>query len=203
MKFHNGSAGIGLMVFGLLLSVNTHMQIPAGEAVVQAFGGDARTSSGLHVIALIGLLFIMAGFVMAWLYYRKIAWIRFKLFLFMMGFAALFPLVTEQSMFLLKWNASGAEAIEYIARESSCSYDGDEEEGNMDCTVKVNNYGTNTELVSLSPGMIDEFEYKAKTLKAPPHSQQTYEITFKAQGHDDVSMSGSFDEPEFQIEVLN
>ncbi|MDI3409862.1 hypothetical protein QKW52_03210 [Bacillus sonorensis] len=41
MKFHNGSAGIGLMVFGLLLSVNTHMQIPAGEAVVQAFGGDA------------------------------------------------------------------------------------------------------------------------------------------------------------------
>ncbi|MED2945220.1 hypothetical protein P4282_22685 [Bacillus swezeyi] len=202
MELYKGSAGISLIIFGLLLGANTHQQVSAGEAIFCFLGGPVRSSAGLHYISVMGLVLMITGFVLASLYYRKVAWIRLKLLLFIIGFTALYPLVTEELMFFLKWNARGADALEYITRESSCGYSDDQEEGKMDCTVKVNNYGKNAQLVSLSPEMIHEFEFKAETLTAPPHSQRTYEITFTAPGNESVSMTGFLEEPEFEIEVV-
>lgn len=202
MKLHKGSVGIGLIVFGLLFGANTHQEFPAGETIIRMFGGPVRSHGGLYYAAVAGIFLVIAGFVLASLHYRKTPWIRFKLFLFIMGLTALYPLVTEQLMVFLKWNATGPDAVEYISRESTCSYDGDEDGGEMNCTVKVNNYGANTERVSLSPGNVYEFHFKPETLEAPPHSQKTYDITFTAPGNEDAGMSGDIEAPEFVIEVL-
>ncbi|MFN2747843.1 hypothetical protein ACINLE_20505 [Bacillus sp. z60-18] len=164
MKLHKGSAGICLMVFGLLLCAKTHRQVSAGEAVLHFWGGPVQSSAGLHYVSLAGLLLMITGFALTSLYYREVAWIRLKLFLLIIGFTAVYPLLTEQLMFLLKWNASGRDTVEYIQQASSCEYDGDEEGGNMDCTVKLNNDGKETELVMLTPRIVDGFAFKAETV---------------------------------------
>ncbi|MCY7780310.1 hypothetical protein P9D36_20655 [Bacillus haynesii] len=194
MKVHTGLVGIILIVLGLLISAENHQSVSVADALL--------SQSARSIMVLICMLMLIAGFIMAWRYYYGVPWIRFKLFLFIIGISVFYPLVTEQLMLLQKWNAQGDDAVEYIKKGSSCSYQGDMEDGSMDCEVKVNNYGKNTERVQLTPEMINEFDFQPEELELPPHSQETYSVTFTAPGNEDAFASGIEEEPKLKIEVL-
>ncbi|MGO4900373.1 hypothetical protein ACG2QI_15310 [Bacillus sp. GM2] len=72
----------------------------------------------------------------------------------------------------------------------------------MDCEVKVNNYGKNTERVQLTPDMGNEFDFQPEELELSPHSQEMYSVTFTAPGNEDVYESGMEEEPRIKIKVL-
>ncbi|MSO00539.1 hypothetical protein BHT95_18720 [Bacillus paralicheniformis] len=197
MKVHTGLAGIILIVLGLLISAENHQSVSAADALLGFFGLPVR-----NLVVLICMLMLIIGFIMAWRHYDGVPWIRFKLFLFIIGISVFYPLVTEQLMLFQKWNAQGDDAVEYMTRGSTCSYEGDMEEGSMDCEVKVNNYGKNTERVQLTPDMGNEFDFQPEELELSPHSQEMYSVTFTAPGNEDVYESGMEEEPRIKIKVL-
>ncbi|WP_252607342.1 hypothetical protein [Bacillus paralicheniformis] len=197
MKVHTGLAGIILIVLGLLISAENHQSVSAADALLGFFGLPVR-----NLVVLICMLMLIIGFIMAWRHYDGVPWIRFKLFLFIIGISVFYPLVTEQLMLFQKWNAQGDDAVEYMTRGSTCSYQGDMEEGSMDCEVKVNNYGKNTERVQLTPDMGNEFDFQPEELELSPHSQEMYSVTFTAPGNEDVYESGMEEEPRIKIKVL-
>ncbi|MCY7797825.1 hypothetical protein [Bacillus haynesii] len=194
MKLHTGLVGIILIVLGLLVSAENHQSVSVADALL--------SQSARSIVVLICMLMLIAGFIMAWRHYYGVPWIRFKLFLFIIGISVFYPLVTEQLMLFQKWNAQGDDAVEYMTRGSTCSYQGNMEEGSMDCEVKVNNYGKNTERVQLTPDMVNEFDFQPEELELSPHSQETYSVTFKAPGNEDAFASGIEEEPKLQIEVV-
>ncbi|MCY7838322.1 hypothetical protein MOB49_21615 [Bacillus haynesii] len=194
MKLHTGLVGIILIVLGLLVSAENHQSVSVADALL--------SQSARSIVVLFCMLMLIAGFIMAWRNYYGVPWIRFKLFLFIIGISVFYPLVTEQLMLFQKWNAQGDDAVEYMTRGSTCSYQGNMEEGSMDCEVKVNNYGKNTERVQLTPDMVNEFDFQPEELELSPHSQETYSVTFKAPGNEDAFASGIEEEPKLQIEVV-
>ncbi|MBU8685218.1 hypothetical protein CHCC20375_2633 [Bacillus licheniformis] len=194
MKLHTGLVGIILIVLGLLVSAENHQSVSVADALL--------SQSARSIVVLFCMLMLIAGFIMAWRHYYGVPWIRFKLFLFIIGISVFYPLVTEQLMLFQKWNAQGDDAVEYMTRGSTCSYQGNMEEGSMDCEVKVNNYGKNTERVQLTPDMVNEFDFQPEELELSPHSQETYSVTFKAPGNEDAFASGIEEEPKLQIEVV-
>ena len=194
MKLHTGLVGIILIVLGLLVSAENHQSVSVADALL--------SQSARSIVVLFCVLMLIAGFIMAWRHYYGVPWIRFKLFLFIIGISVFYPLVTEQLMLFQKWNAQGDDAVEYMTRGSTCSYQGNMEEGSMDCEVKVNNYGKNTERVQLIPDMVNEFDFQPEELELSPHSQETYSVTFKAPGNEDAFASGIEEEPKLQIEVV-
>ncbi|MCY7846628.1 hypothetical protein MOD79_10150 [Bacillus haynesii] len=189
-----GLVGIILIVLGLLVSAENHQSVSVADALL--------SQSARSIVVLFCMLMLIAGFIMAWRNYYGVPWIRFKLFLFIIGISVFYPLVTEQLMLFQKWNAQGDDAVEYMTRGSTCSYQGNMEEGSMDCEVKVNNYGKNTERVQLTPDMVNEFDFQPEELELSPHSQETYSVTFKAPGNEDAFASGIEEEPKLQIEVV-
>ncbi|WP_420954621.1 hypothetical protein [Bacillus haynesii] len=194
MKLHTGLVGIILIVLGLLVSAENHQSMSVADALL--------SQSARSIVVLICMLMLIAGFIMACRHYYGVPWIRFKLFLFIIGISVFYPLVTEQLMLFQKWNAQGDDAVEYMSRGSTCSYQGNMEEGSMDCEVKVNNYGKNTERVQLTPDMVNEFDFQPEELELSPHSQETYSVTFKAPGNEDAFASGIEEEPKLKIEVV-
>lgn len=194
MKLHTGLVGIILIVLGLLVSAENHQSVSVADALL--------SQSARSIVVLFCMLMLIAGFIMAWRHYYGVPWIRFKLFLFIIGISVFYPLVTEQLMLFQKWNAQGDDAVEYMTRGSTCSYQGNMEEGSMDCEVKVNNYGKNTERVQLTPDMVNEFDFQPEELELSPHSQEMYSVTFKAPGNEDAFASGIEEEPKLQIEVV-
>lgn len=194
MKLHTGLVGIILIVLGLLVSAENHQSVSVADALL--------SQSARSIVVLFCMLMLIAGFIMAWRHYYGVPWIRFKLFLFIIGISVFYPLVTEQLMLFQKWNAQGDDAVEYMTRGSTCSYQGNMEEGSMDCEVKVNNYGKNTERVQLTPDMVNEFDFQPEELELSPHSQETYSVTFKAPGNEDAFASGIEEEPKLKIEVV-
>ncbi|MCY8737621.1 hypothetical protein MOD71_19120 [Bacillus haynesii] len=194
MKLHTGLVGIILIVLGLLVSAENHQSVSVADALL--------SQSARSIVVLFCMLMLIAGFIMAWRNYYGVPWIRFKLFLFIIGISVFYPLVTEQLMLFQKWNAQGDDAVEYMTRGSTCSYQGNMEEGSMDCEIKVNNYGKNTERVQLTPDMVNEFDFQPEELELSPHSQETYSVTFKAPGNEDAFASGIEEEPKLQIEVV-
>ncbi|MCY8266177.1 hypothetical protein MOD14_00380 [Bacillus haynesii] len=194
MKLHTGLVGIILIVLGLLVSAENHQSVSVADALL--------SQSARSIVVLFCVLMLIAGFIMAWRHYYGVPWIRFKLFLFIIGISVFYPLVTEQLMLFQKWNAQGDDAVEYMTRGSTCSYQGNMEEGSMDCEVKVNNYGKNTERVQLIPDMVNEFDFQPEELELSPHSQETYSVTFKAPGNEDAFASGIEEEPKLKIEVV-
>lgn len=194
MKLHTGLVGIILIVLGLLVSAENHQSVSVADALL--------SQSARSIVVLFCMLMLIAGFIMAWRHYYGVPWIRFKLFLFIIGISVFYPLVTEQLMLFQKWNAQGDDAVEYMSRGSTCSYQGNMEEGSMDCEVKVNNYGKNTERVQLTPDMVNEFDFQPEELELSPHSQETYSVTFKAPGNEDAFASGIEEEPKLKIEVV-
>ncbi|MCY8352236.1 hypothetical protein MOC99_20780 [Bacillus haynesii] len=197
MKVHTGLVGIILIVLGLLISTDNHQSVSVADALSGFFKLPVR-----NLVVLICMLMIIAGFIMAWRHYYGVPWIRFKLFLFIIGISVFYPLVTEQLMLFQKWNTQGDDAVEYMKSGSTCSYQGDMEEGSMDCEVKVNNYGKNTERIRLSPDMMSEFDFQPEELELSPHSQETYSVTFTASGNEDAFASGIEEEPKLKIEVV-
>ncbi|MFC1287444.1 hypothetical protein [Bacillus paralicheniformis] len=197
MKVHTGLVGIILIVLGLLMSAENHQSVSAADALSDFLGLPVR-----NLVVLICMLMLIIGFIMAWRHYDGVPWIRFKLFLFIIGISVFYPLVTEQLMLFQKWNAQGDDAVEYMTRGSSCSYQNDMEEGSMDCEVKVNNYGKKTERIQLTPDITSEFNFQPEELELSPHSQETYSITFTAPGNEDVDESGMEEEPRIKIKVL-
>lgn len=197
MKVHTGLAGIIMIVIGLLISAENHQ----GASVADALSGFLKLPIR-NLVVLICMFMIIAGFIMAWRHYYGVPWIRFKLFLFIIGISVFYPLVTEQLMFFQKWNAQGDSAVEYMKRGSACAYQGDMEAGSMDCEVKVNNYGKKTERVQLTPDIINEFDFQPEELELSPHSQETYSVTFTAPGNEDAFASGIEEEPRLKIKVV-
>ncbi|KAA0835399.1 hypothetical protein KM911_20215 [Bacillus paralicheniformis] len=197
MKVHTGLVGIFLIVLGLLISAENHQSVSAADALSDFFRLPVR-----NLVVLICMLMLIIGFIMAWRHYYEVPWIRFKLFLFIIGISVFYPLVTEQLMLFQKWNAQGDDAVEYMKKRSTCSYQSDMEEGNMDCEVKVNNYGKKTERIQLIPDITSEFDFQPEELELSPHSQETYSVTFKAPGNEDVYESGIEEEPRMKVEVV-
>ncbi|MCY7772444.1 hypothetical protein MOB66_16180 [Bacillus haynesii] len=197
MKVHTGLAGIILIVLGLLISTDNHQSVSVADALSGFLKLPVR-----NLMVLICVLVIIAGFIMAWRHYYGVPWIRFKLFLFIIGISVFYPLVTEQLMLFQKWNTQGDDAVEYMKRGSTCSYQGDMEEGSMGCEVKVNNYGKKTERIQLTPDMVNEFDFQPEELELSPHSQETYSVTFTASGNEDAFASGIEEEPKLKIEVV-
>ncbi|MED2999347.1 hypothetical protein P4265_09345 [Bacillus velezensis] len=106
-------------------------------------------------------------------------------------------------MFLIKRNATGSEAVEYIKNKSSCNYKTMDDQLNMDCSVKVNNYGKNTELIFIYPNNNDDGPgFKPKKLSVPPHSQKIYSINYTAAADVDYSFMSETDSPNIKIDVV-
>ncbi|MPQ27445.1 hypothetical protein [Bacillus paralicheniformis] len=172
MGRYKGVLGIGLLIIGLILGVNYHQNVSAGDVIFRSLGlpywSNSENHSGLQYSALLGITLVIVGFFLAAVHFRTISYFKLKLLLFVV----VYPFFTEQSLFLLKWNTSGPQAVAYIKQGSSCNYDTSEDALNVECTVKLNNYGKNTERVALSPKIedIEGIELASEEITMPPHS---------------------------------
>ncbi|KRT87146.1 MULTISPECIES: hypothetical protein [Bacillus] len=206
MKRYKGIIGIGLVVIGLIFGVNHYQNQSAGDMILRFIGLPAWSyddSSGLHYSVIGAFIMTITGFLLTASHYSKITHIKLKLILFGALFAVLYPFATEQAMFIVKRNTTGLEAVEYIKNKSTCEYETMDDQLNMDCSIKVNNYGKNAERIYVYPNSNnDRSEFKPEKLSLPPHSQNVYNISFTTSMDEDGSLFGETDIPDIQINVL-
>lgn len=203
MKKFKGLIGIGLIIFGLIFGINTYQHQAAGDTILRFLGLPAWSnnaeSTGLHYSAILALIIVVAGFILAVSHYKEVPRIRLKLVLGSIAIAVLYPLFTEQSMFILKSNAKGLEAVEYIKNKSTCEYETMDDQLIIDCSVKINNYGKNTEDVYVYPSNDGGSDLKPEKLSLPPHSQNMYHISFHVPVDEGETLMGEDGEPEINV----
>ncbi|WP_105980393.1 hypothetical protein [Bacillus paralicheniformis] len=203
MKRFKGVIGIGLIIFGLIFGINTYQHQAAGDTILRFLGLPAWSnnaeSTGLHYSAILALIIVVAGFILAVSHYKEVPRIKLKLVLGSIAIAVLYPLFTEQSMFILKANAKGLEAVEYIKNKSICEYETMDDKLNIDCSVKINNYGKNTEDVYVYPSNDGRSDLKPEKLSLPPHSQNVYHISFYVSVDEGEAFIGEDGEPDIII----
>lgn len=73
-------------------------------------------------------------------------------------FVILFPLATEQFMYLLKHNSKGIESVDLLTKKSNCNFQTTENAVKANCSFTILNYGKEGQ-VSIRPVLEDSSKF--------------------------------------------
>ncbi|NMO97184.1 hypothetical protein [Paenibacillus lemnae] len=185
-------------LLGMFLFAPAHLGYSTGDHFFEWLGVPAWIETGgsgrLHLTAIIGLLLLVTGIIGIGSMYESVyPKIRSRVILGCIAVLFIFPYVTEYTMYVFKFNASGISSVDYSFRDSKCDYHYGEQKAKARCSLRIYNYGKAQE-VHIRP--IDDLDdtnivYEYKTLDLPRRSNQLYtNLVFEGQLAEDISGSG-------------
>jgi hypothetical protein len=197
-----------LIVIGLLFISYTHLGYSFGDSMFRAVGLPPWTNteydSGLHISVIIGLLIMVAGYIGAVKgYQERFPKIRSRIIIGCIAFVYLFPLVTENTMILLKYHSMSVDSVDFIPKNSQCSYRSQDANVQADCTITMINYGKEKE-VKIRPYLkrsIIPLQLEPMTVTLPPHRKVGISMTFNGKQLEGAGSSGWSNEIGLEIEV--
>jgi hypothetical protein len=206
MRIRKGGLWVVAVFVGLFFNVHTHLGNSFGDWLFRFFGispWTAQNNTGLYLPNNLGILVLIVGFIGAIRHlkpvYPKItSWLIGGSFVFVL----LFPYVTQASMFLLKYNATGYASV--AITDSQCNIRQDEQSADMSCTLTLYNYGKETEITlhpilpaDLSERMNAVFE--SNSLRLIPHRTNTESVSFTSGQQSGNVFTGNIRNVKFQV----
>lgn len=192
-----------LYVLFLLISLVflgvTHRGDVFGDQVFRFLGlppwSQFDRNEGLHYSAIFGIVMLLVSGKLAIRYFRK----RYKtkvgrtIVLICILFFYTYPLVTEQAYYLAHWNQKGLQAVDFLKKDSRCRYQTKDSAVSMECTIRLVNYGGQTETVKIRPiiephgrsnGIWSFVEIQYQQVSLLPRSNEVYDIHFTSETYE-------------------
>lgn len=197
---------IVMVVVGLLLIVNNHLRYTPGDYLFQWMGVSPWTKGhnlGVHLPVVIGLPLLLIGGIGTVRVYRcKYPKIRSRLIISCIVFIILFPMATEQLMFLVHRNSTGVGSVDILVKESECRLQTKEQVVKAHCSIPVFNYGNEVQ-VTLRPVFdSDVIILEEVTIPIEPHSSPTLDVEFRGSSQQNESRSqGGFHREGIEIKI--
>ena len=207
-RMKKGLFFVVLMLVGLLLIPFTHLGDTFGDWIFRSIGISPWTdewNTGLHLPAILGIMALVIGFIGATRQLKPVyPKIISRLGWFCVAVLVLFPYITQGSLFLLKYNATGHDSI--AIKDSQCKVNYEEADFRMECKVTLFNYG-NIERVALKPILPPDLNnqvnatFESSSLRLDPHRKKTMTVAFAGVQQSNDRFSGTVREVDFEIEV--
>ena len=198
---------IALIVIGLLMFCLNHVGRSLGDEIFYSLGISPWTGpdqTGFHLSVILGLILLFVGISKTAKYYRpKYPKILSLLIIASIGFISVYPIMTENMLFLIKRNSHTIASIDYLNKDSQCNYQSDEGKIRANCSVTLYNYGPEKE-VSIRPildGHLADFDFEPTALIIAPHTKDMYTIDFYSQQSTDSGTWGSTGPIGIEIEL--
>lgn len=197
---------IVMVVVGLLLIVNNHLHYTPGDYLFQWMGVPPWTkghNNGVHLPVVIGLfLLLIGGIGIIRVYRHKYPKIRSRLIISCIVFIILFPMATEQFMFLVHRNTTGVGSVDIHVKESECQIRTEDDYVKAYCSIPVFNYGDEVQLTLRPVYDPDLIEFEETTLSVEPHSRFTLGLEFRGSTQQDGNnIFGSFRGEGIEIKI--
>ncbi|AWP30170.1 hypothetical protein B9D94_27705 [Paenibacillus sp. Cedars] len=202
---------ISAIIVGLLFISNHHLGYSFGDDLFRWAGIPPWTQQGVygfHLPVIAGLILLMVGIPWVSRMYRpRYPKIMGRVLIGCVAWIVLFPFVSEQVMYLVKYNASGISSVSYSKKDSKCDYRTRNETILADCQIHIYSYGNESQ-VAVRPlsseigGKMVEFERKVVAVR--PRDKTKVSETFEgsvAQPDSPMSMSGGAREPGIELTV--
>lgn len=117
-------------------------------------------------------------------------------------FFIMFPAMTKGTMMLVHYNHSGLAVLDYSKKDYRCSHTTHDDVVSYHCTIKLFNYGNQSETVQIKPIIeriaaqssdIPAIEIQYKQVMLRPRSEATYSIAFESEPTANTSFGFSKD----------
>lgn len=208
-----------LFLLGSLIFIGvTHSGAIAGDYIFTIIGippwSDPVTNQGAHYSTILGIFMVIISGELTIKYYKKCYnnYVGRTVVISCLLFIYVYPLLTEQIYYLVYRNQQGLEVVDFLKKDSSCMYNTQEKVVSMDCSIRLINYGGQSEYLSIRP-IIQEYgdfkgvwsvaEVQYHEISLRPRTNQVYNIHFDSKSDKRIAeygASGSTD--SFGIELL-
>lgn len=206
MRIRKGRLWVVAVFVGLFFNVQTHLGNSFGNWLFRLLGiplWTAQDNTGLYLPNNLGIIVLIVGFIGATrqlkpVYPKIISWLIGGSFVFVL----LFPYVTEASMFLLKYNATGHASV--AIKDSQCSIRQDEQSAEMSCTLTLLNYGKEKEITlqPILPADISErmdAVFESQSLRLIPHRTNVEGVSFTGVQQSGNVFTGNIRNMKFEV----
>lgn len=200
---------ISAVVLGILLLVVNHMGRSVGDDLFRWIGISPWIQEGrygFHLPVILGFTFLIIGTIgVANIYRPRYPKIMSRLLLGYIAFIFIFPFITEQLFFLIKYNSTGVSSVAFSKKDSECRYTTEENSVKVKAVCKINiyNYGKQKQATIL-PALDPEFspiQFEPKLVSLIPRSQEIKNEVFYGEAMDGSTSEGLVKEIGLEIEV--
>lgn len=199
---------ISAVVFGLLLLSIHHLGYSFGDDLFRWAGippwTDIGSKTGLHlpvVAAIVLLIFGIRGIVR--IYQPVYPKILSRTLLTCAAFIFIFPFLSAQTLYLLKYNSTGISSVDYSTKDSRCSYQSEGKKVKAMCSLNIYNYGKE-ERINIRPLDIDSYTpvvYEPQSVSVSPRSQTLLGTVFYGELQEGSGVQGWSSAIGVEIEV--
>lgn len=200
---------ISAVVLGLLLLSNHHLGYAFGDDLFRWIGIPPWTdgkSTGLHLPVVLALLLLIFGVVGVSRVYRpRYPKIMSRLIIGCIVFIMIFPFITENLLFLTKYNSTGVSSVAFSKKDSQCKYETEDKTVEIECQLNLYNYGKEHS-ITIRPLLDDgvmQFEIEPQTIFLVPRAQSNQSWVFygKIMNRDISSAGGWGNDIGVEIEI--
>lgn len=184
----------------------THQGSMVGDYLFKTMGippwNDPATSEGLHFSAIFGIVMLILSGNLTIKHFR----LRYKQYvgrtviISCIIFIYVYPLLTEQLYYLAHVRKTGIEVVDFLDKDSYCTYGTQEKNMSFQCSLRIINYGGQNESVRVRPiiqsigdskGIWSFVEVQHQEITLQPRSNRVYNIIFKSKPDDRITEFGA------------
>lgn len=196
---------IVMSVVGLLLILNNHLKHTIGDYFFQWIGVSPWTrgsDTGVHLPVVIGLtLLLVGGIGVVRVYRAQYPRIQSRFITACIVVIILFPIATEQFMFVVHRNSTGVASLDIVVRESRCQIRTQDDGIKANCSVSVFNYGNEAQLTLKPLFEPDLIHFQETTIPIDPRSRGIYSVEFQASSEQGGNTWRGFTRQGMEIQV--
>lgn len=215
-----GIAFLLLTLFSLVFTLNHHLGYSLADSFLIKLGiptwsNEYGTGINFHYTILIGLPLFWIGYKYSRFYLNNIYPVFMRRLIFIcIAFIFVYPAVTDKMMYLIKFNATGVDAVTYYQRESKCTFHSNPETlGNMSCNLILVNYSGKSMVISVKPNIaktnywkdikkyFEGIELEPESIQLLPRSKINIGTAFKFKQTNHFNGSGSIENVAVDIEI--
>ncbi|WP_340398063.1 hypothetical protein NST50_15170 [Paenibacillus sp. FSL E2-0202] len=152
-----GWIAVLFLLFSLVFVGITHQGTMFGDYLFRTIGippwSEPATNHGLHYSAIFGIILLIFSGNLTIMHFKQ----RYKKYvgrtviLFFIIFYYLYPFLTERLYYFVNMNNEGIEVVDFLEKDSHCMYGTQEDMVEVQCTIRLINYGGKNETIMIRP----------------------------------------------------
>lgn len=157
MPSNKGWIYVLFLLSSLIFVGITHQGSMVGDYLFKAIGippwSNSVTSNGLHYSAIFGIVMVILSGNVTIKHFRR----RYKQYvgrtvvISCILFIYVYPLLTEQLYYLTHVRKTGVEVVDFLDKDSRCTYGTQDDIVSFQCALRMINYGGQNESVKIRP----------------------------------------------------
>ncbi|WP_338543033.1 hypothetical protein [Paenibacillus tundrae] len=146
------------LLFSIIFTFNHHLGFSVGDTILSKVGLLPYTTTyvrGVHITLFIGLgMLVCSYFITRKLLGSSFPRLASKLWLMVLVIVLSYSFITDKVMYVVKWNATGTNAVSYVQNQSSCMYDVvDDGDTLASCYLIIKNYSGQLVVAMVKPDL--------------------------------------------------